>query len=299
MCKDCGCQEGNERAYFGAHGHDHSHEHDHSHGHNHSHHHVAHLPHDGREVHIHIQLGGATHSHDHPEGHDHSHDHDGGTADERRRRTIQLESKVLARNDERAAINRNWLAERGVAAVNIISSPGSGKTYLLEKTLEALDGRIKCAVITGDQQTDNDAKRLAGKGAPVVQIETRSSCHLNADQVAEKLEAVVRDGVQLLFIENVGNLVCPAAFDLGEQTKIALLSVTEGEDKPLKYPVIFHDASVTVITKTDLLPHLDFELDRCRESVRKVRSNGQIFELSAKTGEGMDAWLAYLDSLIS
>ena len=171
----------------------------------------------------------------------------------------------------------------------LISSPGSGKTFLLEKTLEALDGDVRAAVITGDQQTDNDAKRLEGKGAPVVQIETRSSCHLDAQQVRDRLEAVVFDGIELLLIENVGNLVCPAAFDLGEDSKVALLSVTEGEDKPLKYPVLFHDSPVCVITKIDLLPHLDTDIEKCRQSIRAVRPDAKIFEVSAKTGEGMDA----------
>jgi hydrogenase nickel incorporation protein HypB len=214
------------------------------------------------------------------------------------KRRIELETRVLERNDREARRNREWLDARGVVAVNLISSPGSGKTLLLERTLEMLRGVVGCAVITGDQSTDNDARRLAGKGAPVVQIETRASCHLNAEQVGAQLERVVTDGVRLLVIENVGNLVCPAAFDLGEHCKIALLSVTEGEDKPLKYPVLFHDAPVCVITKTDLLPHLEYDIARCRGALRGVRPDVTLFELSARTGEGMKAWIEYLKGLV-
>lgn len=181
-----------------------------------------------------------------------------------------------------------------MTAVNIISSPGSGKTALLERTLETLRGKVSCAVIVGDQQTDNDARRLTGRGAPVRQIETRSSCHLNAEQIERFLPTVAGDGATLLFVENVGNLVCPAAFDLGEACKIALLSVTEGEDKPLKYPVLFHDAPLVVITKIDLVPHLDWDRARCHAAIRAVRPDARIVEVSAKTGEGMEAWLAAL-----
>jgi len=211
---------------------------------------------------------------------------------------VALESKVLAYNDQLAAQNRIWLTERGVASVNLISSPGSGKTYLLEKTLEALQGKLRSSVIVGDQQTDNDAKRLEGKGAPVVQIETQASCHLNAKQVEEELKTVVTENTDLLFIENVGNLVCPAAFDLGEETKIALLSVTEGADKPIKYPVLFHDSPVCVVTKIDLLPHLDIDMEKLRQSITAVRPDAKIFEVSAKTGEGMNAWIDYLLALV-
>lgn len=205
----------------------------------------------------------------------------------------------MASNDAKAKQNREWLKARGVVAVNLISSPGSGKTYLLEKTLEALEGKIKCAVITGDMQTDNDARRMMGKGARVVQIETRSACHLDAMQIAERLAEVVDAGVKLLFIENVGNLVCPAAFDLGEQEKIALVSVAEGEDKPVKYPVLFHGAGVTVITKTDLAPHLDVDIGKYKESVRKVQPGARIIEVSAKTGAGMADWLNYLHRIVT
>lgn len=206
---------------------------------------------------------------------------------------------MLLENDEKADANRAWLAAHGVVAINIISSPGSGKTFLLERTLERLRGRVPCAVITGDQQTDNDARRLQGKGAEVRQIETVSACHLDAARVGQLLPEVAGGGVKLLFIENVGNLVCPAAFDLGEHFKVALLSTTEGEDKPVKYPALFGMAPVVVLTKMDLAPHLDWNLSACREYLRKIHPGVFIFELSAKTGLGMDRWIEYLENLVT
>lgn len=211
---------------------------------------------------------------------------------------MTVEQKVLAFNDEVAGRNRDWLAARGVVALNLISSPGSGKTLLLEKTLEALQGELPCAVIAGDQQTDNDARRLAGKGAPVKQIETRNACHLDAERVAHVLKEVVADDTRLLFIENVGNLVCPAAFDLGESFKVALVSVTEGEDKPVKYPTLFSVADVAVVTKTDLVPHLETDMRALRRSIQHVHPGLFTFELSAKTGDGLAAWLDYLRRLV-
>jgi len=186
----------------------------------------------GKFVHTH---DGHTHTHAHGDAAHAAHDAAPAAAPRR----IVVEQSVLARNDALAARNRQWLDEHGVVAVNLISSPGAGKTALLEKTLDRLAGEVKCAVITGDQQTDNDARRLRGRGAAVMQIQTRSACHLNAGQIAKALPRVVKPGTRLLFIENVGNLVCPAAFDLGEHFKIALLSTAEGEDKPLKYPTLF------------------------------------------------------------
>jgi hydrogenase nickel incorporation protein HypB len=300
MCEDCGCEEGNAKAYF---------EHNYDHAHPHSVHtrgiHL-HIYADESvdlkrgDIHIHVHLtGDHTHQHTSKFGHSHEHNHEHSHDADRERREIVLEKSVLARNDEFAAKNRAFLKQHNCVAVNFISSPGSGKTYLLEKTLEGLRGRVKCAVIAGDQQTDNDAVRLKNKGAPVVQIETGSSCHLNAEQVGETIEQILENDTELLFIENVGNLVCPAAFDLGENIKIALLSVTEGEDKPLKYPVVFHDAAASVITKSDLIEHLDVDMNRYRDSLNKIHLHGRIFELSALTGAGMDTWLDYLESLVS
>jgi hydrogenase nickel incorporation protein HypB len=272
MCKECGCQAGLEAEQAERAG-----EH-------------RHVDAQGRTyVHVH-------HEHQHEHGHEHEHEGEHEAAQVARR--IEVERRVLARNDEAAERNRTWLREHGLVAVNLISSPGAGKTLLLQKTLEALRGRIACAVIVGDQETDRDAQRLTGYGAPVRQIRTHASCHLNAEQVGEHLRAVVEPGTRLLFIENVGNLVCPAAFDLGELFKIALLSTPEGEDKPLKYPVLFHDAPVTVITKIDLVPHLEWSRTACVEAIRTVRPDARILEVSARTGEGMEGWLALLEGLV-
>ncbi|MBF0176698.1 MAG: hydrogenase nickel incorporation protein HypB [Magnetococcales bacterium] len=213
-------------------------------------------------------------------------------------RTIHLETRVLAKNAAIAADNRQWLAERNVKAINLISSPGAGKTLLLERTLERLRGRIPCAVIVGDLQTDNDARRLRGKGAPVHQIETGHSCHLDAGQVGRMLAHAVPKGTRLLIIENVGNLVCPAAFDLGEEVKIALLSVTEGEDKPLKYPTLFYQTPVVLITKVDLAPHLVWDRERCRNNILQVRPDAHILELSATQGTGMEVWIQWLERAV-
>jgi len=285
MCKDCGCQEGNEKKYFDHHSHDHDHNHDHDHGHYHDGNYHTHDHDHGHDC------GHEHHEHNnHDDGHHHAHEH-------HETRTVELERNILAKNDEYAHQNKHWLKDRGIVTINIISSPGSGKTTLLEKTLDALKGKINCSVIVGDQSTDNDARRLMGKCDFVYQIETKSSCHLDAKQISEILPQVVNEHTRLLFIENVGNLICPAAFELGEDFKIVLLSCTEGEDKPVKYPVIFSDASVAIITKTDLIPHLDWDIKKCRNYIRQVNPGMYIFELSAKTGEGMNSWLEYLCKL--
>jgi len=229
--------------------------------------------------------------HHHEHGHEHGHDHT-------HTKTVTLEQKVLARNDALAELNRAWLAERGVTAINLISAPGSGKTLLLEKTLERLNGSIKCAVITGDQQTDRDAQRLRGKGARIQQIETISSCHLDAHQISHALPQVIEEGTQLLFIENVGNMVCPTAFDLGEHFKVALLSTPEGEDKPIKYPVLYAIAKAVLLTKMDLMEVLNWDASACRNYIRQVQPGANVIELSARTGDGMDAWLNFLERLV-
>lgn len=229
------------------------------------------------------------HHHHYDGGHSHEHSHEP--------RVVSVQQDVLAHNNHIAMHNREALDARDVLAINLISSPGSGKTLLLEKTLEALNGKIKCAVITGDQQTDNDARRLAGKGAKIYQIETKTSCHLNAGQVAVALPEVLEDDTQLLFIENVGNMVCPTAFELGEHFKVALLSTPEGEDKPEKYPVLFATAKLALLTKMDLAEALDWDLKACQHSIQSVHPGMMTLKLSAKTGSGMEAWLDYLASL--
>lgn len=266
MCKECGCNQALDRA----HGHHHAHHHDHSHS----------PPH--------------PHPHSHASDHTHPHAHPYPSLE---RKTIELERKVLADNDTHAEENRKWLTAHGVTAINFISSPGAGKTYLLERSLERLRGAVPCAVITGDQCTDNDARRLMGKGAEVRQIETINSCHLDAARIGQLLPEIAGNGIKLLFIENIGNLVCPAAFDLGEHFKVALLSTTEGEDKPVKYPTLFALAPVVLLTKLDLVPHLDWDRALCRSYLRKIRPDAQVFELSAKTGQGMDQWIQYLKNL--
>ena len=263
MCNDCGCGRPDEL--------DHDH-HDHEHG---AHEHGPH-----------------THTHAHTREHDRTEE----TA--ALARTLTIERNVLARNDELARENRDWLAERGVVALNLISAPGTGKTLLLERTLEYMRERIPCAVIAGDQQTDNDARRLDGKGAKVVQIETHSTCHLDAARVHKVLPEVVTGGTKLLFIENVGNLVCPAAFDLGESFKVALLATTEGEDKPVKYPALFSNAQAVIVNKIDLVPHLEWDGGACRRSIQRVHPGVFVFELSARTGEGLQLWFDYLENLV-
>ena len=209
-------------------------------------------------------------------------------------RLVQLELDILAKNNDFAARNRRWFAAHGVHALNLVSSPGSGKTTLLCATIRRLAGERALAVIEGDQQTANDAERIRATGAPAVQINTGKGCHLDADMIARALPRLPLDPGTLLFIENVGNLVCPAAFDLGEAAKVAILSVTEGEDKPLKYPDIFAAASLVLLNKSDLLPHLDFDLEYALDCLRRVNPRAPVLSVSAKTGEGLDAWLAWL-----
>jgi hydrogenase nickel incorporation protein HypB len=210
-------------------------------------------------------------------------------------RTIEVRERVMARNDELAGEVRRRLAEAGVAAFNLVSSPGSGKTTLLERTLEALGEELDIAVVTGDVQTQNDADRLARRTQRLVQaVVTGGACHLDASQVLSALEAIDLARTRLFFIENVGNLVCPASWDLGELAKIVVFSVTEGEDKPLKYPKMFRTARYAVLNKIDLLPHLDFDLEQAIACAREVNPDLRFFLTSARTGEGLAEWFAFL-----
>ena len=270
MCTVCGCGEGETTIEGEAHSHDHHHEH--AHGHHHPPHH-----HDG--VH-HYGLGPA-------------HAHAPGLS---QARMVSIEQDILAKNDEYAAANRRRLAERGVLALNLVSSPGSGKTTLLTRTLTDLAGRWPMAVIEGDQQTSQDAERIRATGVRAVQINTGKGCHLDAHMVGHALERLEPEAGSLLFIENVGNLVCPAGFDLGEAHKVVILSVTEGEDKPLKYPDMFHAADLMILNKTDLLPHLQFDVERCIGYARRVNPRIKVLRLSATTGEGMESWYEWLDA---
>ena len=210
-------------------------------------------------------------------------------------RTVRVEQDILARNDAIAAASRRELEGRGIFALNLVSSPGSGKTTLLLRTIEAWANRTPVAVIEGDQQTSRDANRVRATGTPALQINTGKGCHLDAQMVASAIAALALADESLLLIENVGNLVCPAAFDLGEAHKVAILSVTEGDDKPLKYPDMFHAADVVLVNKIDLLPYVDFDLDAAVEHAQRVRPGVTVFKVSAKTGQGFDGWMAWLD----
>ena len=235
--------------------------------------------------HTHVHEGGHSHGPTDAHGHAHEHTHE----------TVSLEAAVLQKNDMLAQRNRAWLAGRGILALNLVSSPGSGKTALLERTIRERGARRSITVIEGDQRTTLDAERIRATGARSVQVNTGTGCHLEADMVWEALRALAPEPGSLVLIENVGNLVCPALFDLGEAAKVALLSVTEGEDKPLKYPHMFQAARLVLVNKIDLLPHLDVSLERCLGFAREVNPEAEILPVSVKTGEGLDRWYAWLD----
>ncbi len=248
------------------------------------------------DQHVHTHADGTTHSHAHERTHDHghryapAHSHAPGVSGKRK---VQIEQDILAKNNAYAARNRERLLERGVFALNLVSSPGSGKTTLLCKTIGRLDGE-PVAVIEGDQQTSQDAERIRATGAPAIQINTGKGCHLDAHMVGHAMDKLNLAEDSLLLIENVGNLVCPAAFDLGEAHKVAILSVTEGEDKPIKYPDMFRAASLMLLNKIDLLPYVDFNMDVAIDYARRVNPGIRVICVSATSGEGMDEWLAFL-----
>jgi hydrogenase nickel incorporation protein HypB len=234
------------------------------------------------------------HTHEHGENHHHNHAADGASRAKRTLRRISVERSILAKNDAIAGKNRAWFKAHGVRVLNLISAPGSGKTLLLERTVAHLGRDLRMAILTGDQEQDFDAERLRAVGALVRQVHTGSSCHLDASMIERQLGEFVRPTPHLLIIENVGNLVCPAAFDLGEAMKVALLSTTEGEDKPSKYPLLFREANLVVLTKMDLAPHLDWDGGLCETHVRRVNASAPILRLSARTGEGLEPWLSFL-----
>ncbi len=260
MCDTCGC--GVASTTFRKHGEEYHH---HGDGHQHTHGHHTH-----------------DHSHDHP-AHDHSHD-----------RTIAVEQDILGENNLLAQRNRGYFEAKNVFALNLVSSPGSGKTTLLEKTLTALKDEIPSAVIEGDQQTMQDADRIATTGVPVLQINTGNGCHLDAEMIHTAYSELKLQDNSALFIENVGNLVCPALFDLGEDKRVVVISVTEGDDKPLKYPTMFDAADICIINKIDLLPYVEFDVEKCKEYALQVNHHLEFFEVSATTGAGMDAWYNWL-----
>ncbi|MHA6623203.1 hydrogenase nickel incorporation protein HypB [Pseudonocardia sp. DLS-67] len=225
--------------------------------------------------------------HDHDDGHGHGHGHE---------RTVALEIDLLAKNDDLAERNRRRLGELGVTALNLMSSPGSGKTTLLERTIHDMGARLPCAVLEGDQETQLDARRIGATGAPVVQINTGAGCHLDATMVAAGLDRLDPSPGSLLFVENVGNLVCPALFDLGESARVVIMSVTEGADKPLKYPHMFRTADLMLINKIDLLPYVDFDVADCVGYARRASPRVQVIEVSATRGDGLDHWYTWLDA---
>lgn len=267
MCGVCGCGNGHDgplltevtkdgHKHFHLHGEDHHH-----HGHTHSH----------------------THGHDH--GHDHHHHHGS---------VIELEKDILQKNQVLAERNRGYFDAKNVLALNLVSSPGSGKTSILERTLNDLKGQIPCYVIEGDQQTLNDAERIQKTDTPVVQVNTGQGCHLESDMVKRAVDQLKPQDNSLLMIENVGNLVCPAMFDLGEKHRVVIISVTEGDDKPIKYPDAFHSSDICIINKTDLLPYVQFDVDKVKDYALQVNPNLRFFEVSATTGAGMDEWYDWL-----
>ncbi|EGX6954277.1 hydrogenase nickel incorporation protein HypB [Aeromonas hydrophila] len=263
-------------------------------------------PHDHHHDHAHSHDHGHSHAHPHDHSHDHDHDHQQGDLHYGKgeaglsvpgmgqRQLIAIEMDVLAKNNKLAAHNREHFDEAAQLVLNLVSSPGSGKTTLLCETLRQLADKRPCAVIEGDQQTSADADRIRATGVPAVQINTGKGCHLDAKMVHDACHQLPANEGGILFIENVGNLVCPASFDLGEKYKVAILSVTEGEEKPLKYPDMFAAAQLMVINKIDLLPYVSFDVARCIENAKRVNPYIQVIQVSATTGEGMDAWLNWL-----
>ena len=328
MCTVCGCGAGEVKIEGGAHedSHEHTHVHDdgtvhsHAHGYDHDHAHVhgseesplgahSHTHHhaDGSE-HSHAHIHEGVHAHQH--GHEHHH-HEHGVAGDldygtgpahahapgmSQSRMVQIEQDILAKNNAYAAANRQRFDERGILALNLVSSPGSGKTTLLVRTIELLKGKVTISVVEGDQQTSNDAERIRATGVAALQINTGKGCHLDGHMVGHALERLNPADESLFLIENVGNLVCPAAFDLGEQHKVAILSVTEGEDKPLKYPDMFRAADIMLLNKCDLLPYLEFDADLAEANARRVNPDLTIFRVSATSGEGLAAWVSWIET---
>jgi hydrogenase nickel incorporation protein HypB len=299
MCVTCGCGdpsnvhvEGEEGAHehvladgtrvmhrhageAHGHAHDHGHEHDREHAHQHE------------------------HGHDHAHAHDHAHTHSHAAhRKDAPTELVALEAALLDKNQRIAERNRGWFAGRGVVALNLMSSPGSGKTTLLVRTLRDLAGEIAMAVVEGDQETSADADRIRAAGAPAVQINTGAGCHLEADMLERAVRQLAPVPGSLLFIENVGNLVCPALFDLGEKARVVVLSVTEGEDKPLKYPHMFRSAQLMVTTKMDLAPHVQFDVAQAERHARRVNPGIQCLRVSSTSGAGLDGWYGWLRAMV-
>ncbi|MBK9152038.1 MAG: hydrogenase nickel incorporation protein HypB [Saprospiraceae bacterium] len=263
MCVTCGCGNNPELKV--------TNQQHHEHGHNHGNHHHHH------------------HHHHHENDHHHEHHHE-------EKNKVNLEREILHENNLLAERNRGYFDAKNILCLNLVSSPGSGKTTLLERTLLDLKHIIKFSVIEGDQQTSRDADRINATGTNVQQINTGKGCHLDAHMVLHALQKLKPENDSVLFVENVGNLVCPAMFDLGEKYRIVIMSTTEGDDKPLKYPDMFHSADICIINKTDLLPYVNFSVEKARENALRVNHHLKFFELSCTTGAGMDEWYSWLKS---
>ncbi len=261
MCGVCGCGTEDGKATITKPNQDHGHHHDHSHDHHH---------------------------------HDHHHSH----GDHQHKTVIDLERDILQQNNIDAARNRGFFEAKNIFTLNLVSSPGSGKTSILERTLTDLKNDHDFYVIEGDQQTLNDADRIDAVGVPVVQVNTGKGCHLESDMIYNAVKELKPKEDSFLMIENVGNLVCPSMFDLGENKRVVIISITEGEDKPIKYPDMFHTADICIINKIDLLPHLNFDLDKLKDYALQVNHHLEFFEVSATTGEGMDQWYHWLKKQI-
>ncbi|RLD49441.1 MAG: hydrogenase accessory protein HypB [Bacteroidetes bacterium] len=231
--------------------------------------------------------------HDHEHGHEHEHEH----GHHHHSKEIQLEMDVLAKNNLTAQRNRGYFEALNIITLNLVSSPGSGKTSLLEKTIRELKSELDLYIIEGDQQTMHDADRINKAGAPVIQVNTGNGCHLDADMVHHAVKELNPKQGSVLFIENVGNLVCPSLFDLGESKRVVIISTTEGEDKPIKYPTMFESSQLCVINKTDLLPYVDFDVEKAKEYARQVNPTLEFIELSVTSGEGLPNWYAWLKKL--
>lgn len=232
--------------------------------------------------------------HHHHHDHDHAHTHNGHHHHSHGKTVVDLEQDILQKNNLLAERNRGYLEAKNILGLNLVSSPGSGKTSLLERTLHDLKETLDCYVIEGDQQTTNDADRIAATGAPVVQINTGKGCHLDSDMVNQAIKKLRPAENSVLFIENVGNLVCPSLFDLGESARVVIISVTEGDDKPIKYPDMFHSSHLCIINKIDLLPYVQFDVEKAKDYARRVNHHLEFIELSATSGEGMEAWYEWL-----
>jgi hydrogenase nickel incorporation protein HypB len=287
MCDTCGCGNPNEKAVLRVPGeepentdeyiHEHNHEHNHEHEHMHSHSHY----HDGTP---------AGHHH-HESDHEHDHHH---TSE----RVISVESDILYANNLMAARNRGVFEARNLKAINLMSSPGSGKTTLLERTVNEMKDKINFSVIEGDQQTMNDAERIKTTGVHVIQVNTGNGCHLDAEMIHSAVKRLAPADNSLIMIENVGNLVCPSLFDLGENKRVVIMSVTEGEDKPLKYPNMFQTTDLCLLNKIDLLPYLDYDISKAIEYGHRINPHLRFISISAKTGEGMEEWYQWLSSIM-